>query len=64
MVFRGFSMALAGALLAVAGPAPASSSRPQPPLSHESLDDLENHIGLIGLIGIIGLFGLRRERRH
>jgi hypothetical protein len=64
MAFRGFSAAMAGALLAIAGPALANSHRPQPPLSHESLDDLENHIGLIGLIGIIGLFGLRRDRRH
>ena len=49
-------------LLLLASPAAAE---PQAMLSHSSLDELENHVGMLGLLGLIGLFGLKRrgERR-
>lgn len=52
---------LCAALLAT--PAMAGANRPAPLLSHESLDDLENKLGMLGLIGLLGLFGLRRRDR-
>ena len=52
----------AAALTALA--APASATEPQPVLSHDNLDRLENDMGWIGFLGLLGLLGLRRRDKR
>jgi MYXO-CTERM domain-containing protein len=64
MPLKSAAAIVAFAWLALTGPAAAAGEQPQNVLSHDSLDELENEIGLIGLLGLIGLFGLRRSDRR
>ena len=60
MISRLLLAAIVTGLLTWASPS-AARSDPQPVLSQNGLDDLENHIGMIGLLGLLGLLGLRRD---
>lgn len=58
-------LALAAAtLMSLATPADANVARPEPVLSHDNLDRMENNLGLVGLIGLIGLLGLRQRDKR
>ena len=58
-------VALAGAaMVSLASPADANGARPEPVLSHDNLDRMENSMGLVGLLGLIGLLGLRRRDKR
>ena len=63
MPFKPIHLALAAFAAVLAPPALAAQDKPGPVLSHETLDDTENHLGFIGLIGLLGLFGLRRGKK-